>query len=1081
MSEEVFEIHDFSTASDWERFIADLEEILRQWNLGGESKDFSGEDDTPNREPIAAKLPTAPSASSKLFSDPRLWTQKQDQIRFGKVSFSLTCMMFENAKSKEVTTPVEESTKKAASKASLASVSNCRAWRDMNSIDHDWPASGHPLVRYYGFSQFLVLSPLNTEVIDTEDRIRHVLGSAVIALNNTNCEVPFFCQISQLSRRLFSGVLCINNGFRTYFDMIQFPDVPPSFTYMSDLITLFKKKLHPVFSYSSVHRNKAVDKSDDRARIRISIRFTYLLSVWPPQYLLFNGSAPSHPALEQFVYFRTDFKPCELLLHPIGIRNVAKLYADPLKQLQLATTWPSIAEELITDNEYHSDLHPRSAPRWSLRALFLEQSSKQSAKLCHTTEWLRAFIALRYQYKTKSLQSCGQQQLNDDADASEMNVRSALDRLSSPSNQLSNQLFNVQKNVLGQLEKNFFAIAGSKLTNVEDTMKFVFEQIEEPTKEEDSKCAQLKSSSLGSLSWRIAILLANTFAEQHDIATVSVIWNAFVEKLRSHWQSSTLLPFVDAQLLDSIDYGHCLLHQKLQMLNCCIRQKTKREGQQGCVNTSLKESLAKLQLNDQDDGNEEDDGEDDEFFDAPEDEPNLPTVDGSKSAEDQLEPLTNSSDQVVCLLDKPGTAIYVPVTQDPAPMTEDAHFRQMQTLASMNNSPEDSKLKIRLQSAGLLSDMEAFKAANSGARFEDFIRWHSPRDWVELDDEDLPLTSPKRTSSSIKEPRFGLSRRMRESTLWAEIWELARPVPVSRQKRLFNYTKEAEEILHSLQSVTVNQVIELLGPILAKATLIQILQYRQEILDFVGEHLTDSKEAIESLLPFNFNVFEMIFNRGDYDGICLELSVVEFEVVKFYSLFKKVVFAYESDVKRPFKDLYTPAVSTGTSNQASSSMKQVGFRSGQYRGTSVLKATSKFGIAGPVASTKSDLIQFVTRLLLEPDVAFSNSSCMTSLVVRLFADSTQFQYESSTSVGDRLHLDPDDQDIEEPSDRKKTQATMSMAQLPPPTGKEFIFRVPSIARPAPYSRPSSHRLYCLVSPKNDFRIASAFTEDTAYF
>src|SRR5699024_4736343 len=142
-------------------------------------------------------------------------------------------------------------------KSSKSSQSASRAWRDMNSIDHDWPASGHPLVRYYGLSQFLVLCPLKSDRIDTEDRIRHLLGSAAIALNNINCEVPFFCQICQPSRRLFSGVLNINNGFRTYFDMIQFAEVPPSFQYLSDLMALFKKKLHPLFSYSSVHRDKS--------------------------------------------------------------------------------------------------------------------------------------------------------------------------------------------------------------------------------------------------------------------------------------------------------------------------------------------------------------------------------------------------------------------------------------------------------------------------------------------------------------------------------------------------------------------------------------------------------------------------------------------------------------------------------------------------------------------------------------------------------------------------------------------------------------------------------------------------------
>lgn len=36
-------------------------------------------------------------------------------------------------------------------------------------------------------------------------------------------------------------------------------------------------------------------------------------------------------------------------------------------------------------------------------------------------------------------------------------------------------------------------------------------------------------------------------------------------------------------------------------------------------------------------------------------------------------------------------------------------------------------------SASLLSDMESFKAANPNGTIEDFIRWYSPRDWIEDD------------------------------------------------------------------------------------------------------------------------------------------------------------------------------------------------------------------------------------------------------------------------------------------------------------------------------------------------------------
>lgn len=38
-------------------------------------------------------------------------------------------------------------------------------------------------------------------------------------------------------------------------------------------------------------------------------------------------------------------------------------------------------------------------------------------------------------------------------------------------------------------------------------------------------------------------------------------------------------------------------------------------------------------------------------------------------------------------------------------------------------------LKIQMMSSSLLSDMEAFKAANPKGKIEDFMRWYSPKDW----------------------------------------------------------------------------------------------------------------------------------------------------------------------------------------------------------------------------------------------------------------------------------------------------------------------------------------------------------------
>lgn len=64
--------------------------------------------------------------------------------------------------------------------------------------------------------------------------------------------------------------------------------------------------------------------------------------------------------------------------------------------------------------------------------------------------------------------------------------------------------------------------------------------------------------------------------------------------------------------------------------------------------------------------------------------------------------------------------------------------------------------------------MSAFKAANPQGKFEDFIRWYSPRDWQEC--------------SELGENEFSLSARMSvPGNVWQELWEDAMPVPASEQ------------------------------------------------------------------------------------------------------------------------------------------------------------------------------------------------------------------------------------------------------------------------------------------------------------
>ena len=52
--------------------------------------------------------------------------------------------------------------------------------------------------------------------------------------------------------------------------------------------------------------------------------------------------------------------------------------------------------------------------------------------------------------------------------------------------------------------------------------------------------------------------------------------------------------------------------------------------------------------------------------------------------------------------------------------------------------------------------MEAFKAANPGCALEDFVRWHSPRDWTD-DGTELGALS---------------SRMSGDGNIWISLWKV---------------------------------------------------------------------------------------------------------------------------------------------------------------------------------------------------------------------------------------------------------------------------------------------------------------------
>jgi hypothetical protein len=301
--------------------------------------------------------------------------------------------------------------------------------------------------------------------------------------------------------------------------------------------------------------------------------------------------------------------------------------------------------------------------------------------------------------------------------------------------------------------------------------------------------------------------------------------------MSNHSGSSTSLSALflldsDAFRLPQPDFHQCLLHQKLQLLNCCILREAEAARSQRQSHTSLPHStMSELTAFTLDDGDgeemtnevevedvEEGSPSEDEFFDSVE-QHESPRLISHPMASTTSEGGLRTIPDVVCL--RTNAPMIEPATQIAVPMTEDVAKQQQDLLTRLGVSLESAMLRQQIQSTVLISDMQAFKAANPGSCLVDFIRWYSPKDWIAFD----PLQGDQAEANLLEdgkgvwwfEKQGMLSDRMRfgpsKEHIWQHMWETSPPVPASRQKPLFDPVQESEKLFHYLETMSPHEML----------------------------------------------------------------------------------------------------------------------------------------------------------------------------------------------------------------------------------------------------------------------------------
>ncbi|XP_062269956.1 rab3 GTPase-activating protein catalytic subunit isoform X1 [Platichthys flesus] len=984
---EVFEITDFTTASEWERFVSRVEEVLNDWKLIGNS---AGNQSLEKGEYTRGT-----------------WGEKSQEINFADFKFLITHHFLKKER------------EKYTGKDKIEEDAFPLAMEDLLCMNNDFPPRAHCLVRWYGIREFVVITPgTNCEAIVSESKCNLLLSSIAISLANSGCQVPIFVQIQQKWRRMYAGE-CQGPGVRTDFEMVHLRKVPSQYNHLSGLLDIFKSKIGC--------------NQSPLPPVNIAIRFTYILQDW--QQYLWPQQPPDFDTLlggevGGVEFGRLPFGACE----------------EPISELHLATTWPHLTEGIVVDNEVYSDLDPLQAPHWSVRVRTAENPQ------CLLGDLLTEFLKLSF--RKESTEDILGRRLVEDEGKENSDVSTALSKLTEPAAtvpisklSVSNMVHSARKHIRrrrhddeSQLNTDIlnsvllYLFPDAAVERSSENCKNKAAQANSCKKAEQDKNSvcnlflQLKSAPIDSLTYRLALCLCLANYNYGGLRAVAHLWQEFVLELRYRWENNHL---IYGLAVGPPDLRCCLLHQKLQMLNCCIERKRARDEARKVLEankerecrgsgayqnsfpvpestTTASTSTREMSL-----GKSWDSWSDseEEFYECLSDQGEVEAPytekkkDGSKSkAEGRLHPFNNMT-----LLNSPDP-LYIPLTQEPAPMTEDMLEEQSEVLAKLGTSAEGTHLRARMQSACLLSDMESFKAANPGCVLEDFVRWYSPRDYIEEEEID------EKGNTVVK---GDLSARMKiPDNMWAETWETARIIPARRQRRLFDDTKEGEKVLHYLAIQKPADLTHHLLPCILHAA---ILKLKEEELE---EDIPSVKKSIQQATSQANKLLQPhIHDNKKLEDFINQLMTIEAVITQVRSLKAKF------------------AVNEGESEEDT-----------------------------------AELEKFVSSLLEEPEVVVrgAGQGPAGSIIHRLFVSAqrlTEFTSDEATL------LTPLDEDLG--NVRKPNGVSNKVPDFPSPAGREILLRT-CVPRPAPYSKALPQRLFCVLL-KDEFRLAGAFSSDTSFF
>lgn len=309
---------DFTTASKWEVFTSQLEELFRTtWHLNNVNHS--------RRKLHKDELSTCE------------WDQEMAWLTYNSNSFCITYYKARiEAHGDDGSPSGEETVANSLVATDLMDTGNDFRFEEPDIEDILTPKIP-PIANWYGLREFVV-------VARTDEDIRHMseiksLQSCIqLAISDTDCLVPVFLRVMNKKRNIFLGIFDYG-AIRTSFDMICLQKLPSQTKCYTGLLNMFKGK---------------ADMGHTGA-VKISIKINFQTN----EVVKYEDIMSKGDAVSEF---------------PFGLNS------DPVVGFEMGCVWPEMYDSAVFLSN-KSNFDPMSAGVWVVKPLFDENAIEQMTEV----------------------------------------------------------------------------------------------------------------------------------------------------------------------------------------------------------------------------------------------------------------------------------------------------------------------------------------------------------------------------------------------------------------------------------------------------------------------------------------------------------------------------------------------------------------------------------------------------------------------------------------------------------------------------------------------------------------------------